>query len=70
MKSKKEKLYFVPGNEGKDCPGRETFIDEDGKLFELCCDECDYFKCCEKDACKNCNLSVCLKEYAKYDELA
>lgn len=37
---------LTPGNHGKNCAGDGGHIDENGKLIECCCDECDYFLEC------------------------
>ena len=37
-------VILVPGNQGRDCPGNGTFPG-----IECCCEECDYFLCCEEE---------------------
>ena len=39
-------IELTPGNGGKDCKGNGNHFDENGKLYECCCDECDYMLCC------------------------
>lgn len=34
-------IELTPGNFGKDCLGNGEH-----KIYECCCDECDYFLCC------------------------
>lgn len=54
-------VILTPGNGGKDCLGNGTYYDIDGKLIEICCDECDYQLCCitELPDCENCTDSDC-----------
>ena len=37
---------LTPGNDGKDCLGNGSHYDEFGNLIEICCEQCDYFLCC------------------------
>lgn len=39
----------IPGNNGRDCPLNGEHFDDNGKLIECCCDECDYMMCCIDD---------------------
>ena len=56
-------IELIPGNLGRDCAGNGEHIDQEGKLLECCCDECDYMKCCFEfyieDRCRSCNDSEC-----------
>ena len=44
-------IELTPGNGGKDCKGNGTHFDEDGNIYECCCDECDYMLCCVDEEC-------------------
>lgn len=37
---------LTPGNNGRDCLGNGTHVDENGQPIECCCEECDYYLCC------------------------
>lgn len=54
-------IELTPGNFGINCLGNGTHFDENGKLIECCCDECDYLGCCFEDIdfsnCDDCNAS-------------
>ena len=53
-------ITLTPGNFGKDCKGNGKHYDEQGKLIERCCDECDYLLCCiSPTKCNTCQKSVC-----------
>ena len=39
-------IILTPGNGGKDCLGNGLHYDEDGKLIECQCDECDHLITC------------------------
>ena len=39
-------IKLIPGNGGRDCPGNGGHYDENGKIIECCCDECDYLMLC------------------------
>lgn len=39
-------IPLTPGNNGEDCLGNGEHYDENGKIIECCCDECDYLMCC------------------------
>ena len=39
-------MILTPGEEGKNCLGNGEHRDDNGKLIECCCDECDYYCCC------------------------
>ncbi len=55
-------IMLTPGNNGEMCLGNGKHFDKDGKLIELCCDECHYALCCMENACKTCKLEKCVKE--------
>ena len=43
-------VELTPGNGGRDCLGNGEHYDNDGKIIECCCDECNYYLCCfERD---------------------
>ena len=46
-------IELTPGYGGKYCKGNGEHFDEQGKLIECCCDECDYLLCCTSET--NCN---------------
>lgn len=46
-------IELTPANGGKYCKGNGKHFDEQGKLIECCCDECDYLLCCTSET--NCN---------------
>ena len=56
-------LKLIPGNKGKDCPMNGMHIDENGKIIECGCDECDFMMCCTENfnyqLCKNCFYVKC-----------
>lgn len=37
---------LTPGNHGENCAGNGEHIDENAKIIECCCDECNYFLEC------------------------
>lgn len=39
-------IVLTPGNMGEFCAGNGKHFNDDGKLIECCCDECDYLMCC------------------------
>lgn len=39
-------VILTPGEEGKNCLGNGEHYDDNRKLIECCCDECDYYCCC------------------------
>ena len=41
-------VELIPGNNGADCPGNGKRTDADGRPIECCCEECDYFMCCQE----------------------
>lgn len=41
-----KKIPLTPSKEGKYCLGSGDFKDENGKLIECLCDECDYYLIC------------------------
>lgn len=49
-------IELVPGNNGEDCYGNGLHIDDDGRLIECCCNECNYGLCCVDDMCVNCTI--------------
>ena len=42
-------IELTPGNQGLNCKGNGSFINEFGNLLECCCDECDYMMCCTNE---------------------
>ena len=56
-------IELIPGNNGEDCPGNGEHIDNNGKVIECCCDECDYLICClethNQEYCKICSDFKC-----------
>ncbi len=46
-----EHIVLLPGNQGKDCPGNGSHFWENGEQIECCCDECNYWFCCNDDKC-------------------
>ncbi len=56
-------IELIPGNYGKDCPGNGENFDEYGNPLELCCDECDFLRCCVEDCppskCEKCKSTRC-----------
>lgn len=54
---------LTPGNDGKDCLGNGSHYDEFGNLIEICCEQCDYFLCCNaknnKLNCEVCEDALC-----------
>ncbi len=57
------RTVLIPGNLGKDCPGNGETKDQNGKIVECCCDECDYMLCClethDKKSCETCDDTEC-----------
>ena len=45
-------IELTPGNGGEKSKGNGKHKDENGKIIECCCDECDYLLCCIED-CDN-----------------
>ena len=59
-------VILTPGNFGRDCFGNGEHSDEDGKVIECCCDECNYlFCCCNFVDCSKCGNESCPR-YAGY----
>ncbi len=54
---------LTPGNDGKDCLGNGSHYDEFGNLLEICCEQCDYFLCCNAKNnefnCEVCEDTLC-----------
>ena len=40
------KIELMPANYGRDCIGNGKHKNEEGKIIECLCDECDYMICC------------------------
>lgn len=53
-------IEIIPGNFGKECKGNGIYV------FECCCDECDYMRCCSEekweDMCIVCNDIKCIRK--------
>lgn len=60
-------VKLTPGIFGKDCKGNGEHYDENGELIECCCDECDFFKCCESvnyyEECEFCTEEDCPRKW-------
>lgn len=56
-------IELIPGNEGRDCPGNGSHLDDKGLPIECCCDECDYYLCClegqTEEDCQQCYDGDC-----------
>ena len=46
-------IELTPGNGGENCKGNGKHKDENGKIIECCCDECDYLLCCISSYAQN-----------------
>ncbi len=57
------KIKLMPANYGRDCIGNGKHKNEEGKIIECLCDECDYMICClimkGFDDCNNCEDVTC-----------
>lgn len=58
-------IKLIPGNRGKDCPGKGLCLPND-----CCCDECDYMLCCleshDPQECMCCNDIDCPRSMGNY----
>ena len=56
-------IELTPGNNGNNCLGNGEHLDENGKLIDCCCDECDYLICCLSTKnhieCHKCSDELC-----------
>ena len=53
-------VILTPGNYGKNCMGNGEHFDQNRKLIECCCDECNYLLCCVyKTDCEKCDDKKC-----------
>ena len=56
-------IEITPGNGGRDCLGNGSHYNNEGKLIECCCNECDYMKCCIEEynmqECIECGVGEC-----------
>jgi hypothetical protein len=56
-------IELTPGERGEKCMGNGKTVDQSGRLYECCCDECDYLMCCAEghcnDACVLCRDPYC-----------
>ena len=56
-------IEITPGNGGENCRGNGTYSDEQGRLIECCCEECDYASCCASTdfprICVGCEDMLC-----------
>ncbi len=60
-------IELIPENNGEDCKGNGNHFDENGKLIECCCDECDYLLCCTEDDV-NCRIAIVREKLMHYIE--